>query len=89
MLNPKKERKMEIQENTYKEQILFHNDQRITISGSEALNYAIQGNIIIGLLYLISNINFSEHPLNLDFSDCIEEVQHGCDNSVPHQRHCT
>ena len=42
MLNPKKERKMEIQENTYKEKILFHNDQRITISDSEALSHAIK-----------------------------------------------
>ena len=52
MLNPKKERKMEIQENTYKEKILFHNDQRITISGFEALSYAIQGTRVFGLLNL-------------------------------------
>ena len=50
MLNPKKERKVEIQENTYKEKILFHNDQRITISGSEALSYPIQGTRVFGPL---------------------------------------
>ena len=72
-----------------KEKILFHNDQRITMSGSKALNYAIQGNIIISLLYLVSNINSSEHPLSLDFSDCIEGAQHGCYSSVHHQRNCT
>ena len=72
MLNPKKERKVEIQENTYKEKILFHSDQRITISGSKALSYAIQGTIVIGLLYLLSNINSSEAPLYLDFSHCIK-----------------
>ena len=48
----KKERKMEIPENTYKEQILFHNDQRITISGSEALSYPIQGTRVFGPLNL-------------------------------------
>ena len=89
MLNPKKERKMEIQENTYKEKILFHNDQRITISGSKALGYAVQGTIIIGLLYLVSNINSSELPLYLDFSHCINGIQHGCNNSVLHQGNCT
>ena len=72
MLNPKKERKVEIQENTYKEKILFHNDQRTTISGSKALSYAIQGTIVIGLLYLLSNINSSEALLYLDFSHCIK-----------------
>ena len=70
MLNPKMKGKMEIPENTYEEQILFHNDQRITISGSEALSYAIQGTSIIGLLYLASNINSSEPPLYLCSSDC-------------------
>ena len=74
MLNPKMKGKMEIPENTYEEQILFHNDQRITISGSKALSYAIQGTIIIGLLYLLSNINSSEAPLYLDFSHCIKGV---------------
>ena len=52
MLNPKMKRKMEIPENTYKEQILFHNDQRITISGSEALSYPIQGTRVFGPLNL-------------------------------------
>ena len=49
MLNPKKERKMEIPENTYKEQILFHYDQRTT-SDSNSLSYTIQSTNIIGLL---------------------------------------
>ena len=59
------------------------------ISGSEAFRYAIQGNIIIGLLYLVSNINSSEPPLYLDFLHCINGIQHGCDNSVLHQGNCT
>ena len=86
MLNPKKERKMEIQENTYKEKILFHKE---SVSGSKALGYAVQGTIITGLLYLVSNINSSEPPLYLDFLHCINGIQHGCDNSVLHQGNCT
>lgn len=53
---------MELEENTYKEKILFHNDQRINNFCLKALGYAVQGTIIISLLYLVSNINSSGAP---------------------------
>ena len=49
MLTSKKKRKMEIRGNKYKEQILFHYDQRTT-SDSNSLSYTIQSTNIIGLL---------------------------------------
>ena len=51
MVSPKMKRKMEIPGNK-QEKILFHNDQKITASGSEAFRYAIQGPRVIGLLNL-------------------------------------
>ena len=44
-------RQMQIPGNK-QEKILFHNDQKITASGSKALSYAIQGTRVFGLLNL-------------------------------------